>query len=196
MVTLGKAGTLHDRRLVSARLHQDEDAVKALFNEIAPTQKERRGGYTRIVRLGQRNGDAAQMVILEFVDVPMPEAEAAPETAAAAPATNAAAAADGKAADAAAPAAGVDGKAKDEKAGDHLNLKVKSQDGNEIYFKVKKTTQFRKVMIAYCRKVGADVDAVRFLFDGTRIRPDQTPAELEMEDEDEIDAMVSQTGGF
>jgi len=88
-----------------------------------------------------------------------------------------------------------DAKVKDDKSSDHLNLKVKSQDGNEIYFKVKKTTQFRKVMTAYCRKVGADQDSVRFLFDGTRIRPDQTPAELEMEDEDEIDAMVSQTGG-
>jgi large subunit ribosomal protein L17 len=74
MITLGKAGTLHDRRLASARLHQDEAAVKALFNEIAPTQKERRGGYTRIVRLGQRQGDAAQLAILEFVDVPLPEA--------------------------------------------------------------------------------------------------------------------------
>jgi large subunit ribosomal protein L17 len=73
IITLGKAGTLHDRRLASARLHQDEEAVKALFNEIAPTQKERRGGYTRIVRLGQRQGDAAQLAILEFVDVPLPE---------------------------------------------------------------------------------------------------------------------------
>src|ERR1700679_2295997 len=73
MVTLGKAGTLHDRRLASARLHQDEEAIKILFNEIAPTQKERRGGYTRIVRLGQRQGDAAQTAILEFVDVPVPE---------------------------------------------------------------------------------------------------------------------------
>jgi large subunit ribosomal protein L17 len=82
MITLGKAGTLHDRRLASARLHQDEEAVKALFNDIAPTQKERRGGYTRIVRLGPRQGDAAKMVILEFVDVPLPEA--APEAASAA----------------------------------------------------------------------------------------------------------------
>jgi large subunit ribosomal protein L17 len=81
MITLGKAGTLHDRRLASARLHQDEEAVKALFNDIAPTQKERRGGYTRIVRLGQRQGDAAQLAILEFVDVPLPEA--APEPVAA-----------------------------------------------------------------------------------------------------------------
>ena len=74
MVTLGKAGTLHDRRLASARLHQDETAIKVLFNEIAPTQKERRGGYTRIVRLGQRQGDAAKLAILEFVDAPLPEA--------------------------------------------------------------------------------------------------------------------------
>jgi large subunit ribosomal protein L17 len=81
MITLGKAGTLHDRRLASARLHQDEAAVKALFNEIAPTQKERRGGYTRIVRLKQRQGDAAEMVILEFVDVPLPETAAAPAAA-------------------------------------------------------------------------------------------------------------------
>ena len=83
MITLGKAGTLHDRRLASARLHQDEEAVKALFNDIAPTQKERRGGYTRIVRLGQRQGDAAKMVILEFVDVPQPETEVETATAAA-----------------------------------------------------------------------------------------------------------------
>ena len=76
MVTLGKGGTLHDRRLASARLHQDEAAIKILFNDIAPTQKERRGGYARIIRLGQRQGDAAQQAILEFVDVPVPEAPA------------------------------------------------------------------------------------------------------------------------
>ena len=70
MVTLGKRGTIHDRRLASARLHQ-EDAVKILFNEIAPIQKERRGGYTRIVRLNQRQGDAAERAILEWVDMPL-----------------------------------------------------------------------------------------------------------------------------
>jgi len=76
MITLGISGTLHDRRLAAARLHQDEAAVKILFNEIAPTQKERHGGYTRIVKLGQRQGDAAQCAILEFVDVPVPETPA------------------------------------------------------------------------------------------------------------------------
>jgi large subunit ribosomal protein L17 len=83
MVTLGKSGSLHDRRLASARLHQ-ADAVKILFTEIAPAQKERRGGYTRIVKLGQRQGDAGQLAILEWVDVPVAEtpapAEKAPET--------------------------------------------------------------------------------------------------------------------
>src|SRR6201993_1833644 len=73
MVTLGKSGTIHDRRLASARLHQ-EDAVKILFTEIAPSQKERRGGYTRIVKLGQQQGDSSQKAILEGVDLPLPEA--------------------------------------------------------------------------------------------------------------------------
>jgi len=70
MVTLGKHGTLHDRRLAVARLHQ-EDAVKILFTEIAPAQKDRRGGYTRIIRLDQRQGDAGQRAILEWVDMPI-----------------------------------------------------------------------------------------------------------------------------
>src|SRR6185369_12570138 len=90
MVTLGKSGTVHDRRLASSRLHQ-EDAVKVLFDEIAPAQKDRNGGYTRIVKLGgvtgryraQRQGDAAEMAILEWVDMPVvveePKAEAPAE---------------------------------------------------------------------------------------------------------------------
>lgn len=75
MVTLGKRGTLHDRRLAAARLHQ-EDAVKTLFADIAPTFKDRPGGYTRIIRLNQRQGDAAQLAILEWVEefaAPEPE---------------------------------------------------------------------------------------------------------------------------
>src|SRR5688572_20311164 len=73
MVTLGKGGTLHDRRLAAARLHQ-EDAVKILFNEIAPSQKTRNGGYTRIVKLQRRQGDAAEVAILEWVDLGAVEA--------------------------------------------------------------------------------------------------------------------------
>jgi len=77
----------------------------------------------------------------------------------------------------------------------HLNLKVKSQDGNEVYFKVKKTTQLGKLMNAYCSRVGKDMSTVRFLFDGERIQNEATPEQLDMEDEDEIDAMVEQHGG-
>ena len=80
MVTLGKSGTIHDRRLAAARLHQ-EDAVKILFNEIAPASKDRRGGYTRIVKLLRRQGDAAEEAILEWVDtVGAAPAEAEPAT--------------------------------------------------------------------------------------------------------------------
>lgn len=81
MVTLGKSGTIHDRRLAAARLHQ-EDVVKILFNEIAPTQKSRPGGYTRIIKLHPRQGDAAQEVILEFVDLTGGQVEAKPAEAA------------------------------------------------------------------------------------------------------------------
>src|SRR5678816_63996 len=69
MVTLGKSGTIHDRRLAAARLHQEEDAVKILFNEIAPSQKTRNGGYTRIIKLHKRQGDAAEEAILEWTDL-------------------------------------------------------------------------------------------------------------------------------
>jgi large subunit ribosomal protein L17 len=75
MVTLGKSGTISDRRLAVARLHQ-EDAAKILFTEIAPTFKERRGGYTRIIRLQERQGDASQLAILEWVDLPVTAAPA------------------------------------------------------------------------------------------------------------------------
>ncbi len=69
LVTLGKKNTVHSRRLVAARLHQ-EDATKILFNEIAPAQKNRNGGYLRIVKMHQRQGDASQLAILEFIDLP------------------------------------------------------------------------------------------------------------------------------
>jgi len=91
MVTLGKRGTLHHRRLAVARLHQ-EAAVKELFDAIAPAHKERRGGYTRILRLNERQGDAAQLAILEWVELPLAE-EQAPVEAAATPETKSEAAA-------------------------------------------------------------------------------------------------------
>ena len=67
MVTLGKKGSLHARRTAFAVLRQ-KDAVKKLFDEIAPRTADRHGGYTRIVRLGQRKSDAAPIAYLEWVD--------------------------------------------------------------------------------------------------------------------------------
>lgn len=71
MVTLGKAGTLAARRQAVSKLKQ-EDAVKVLFEEIAPGFATREGGYTRITKLGQRMSDASEMVILEWVEAGEP----------------------------------------------------------------------------------------------------------------------------
>jgi large subunit ribosomal protein L17 len=96
IVTLGKRATLQSRRLVAARLHthgstvqltkeerkkwrQNDDILRILFEDIAPAFKERNGGYTRIVKMEQRQGDAAPRAILEWVDY-TPPAPAAEET--------------------------------------------------------------------------------------------------------------------
>jgi large subunit ribosomal protein L17 len=67
MITLGKRGDLHARRLALAEL-RSQDVVHLLFAEVAPRFAERPGGYTRIVKLGPRLGDAAELVYLELVD--------------------------------------------------------------------------------------------------------------------------------
>ncbi|MCX7915207.1 MAG: 50S ribosomal protein L17 [Verrucomicrobiae bacterium] len=71
MVTLAKAGTLHDRRQALAFLRQKK-AVKKLFAEIAPQHADRRGGYTRIIRVGRRKGDAAELAIIEWTGTTTP----------------------------------------------------------------------------------------------------------------------------
>src|SRR4051812_44355566 len=93
MVTLGKKGTLHARRTALSYLHHNEDAVSKLFTEVAPRAATRQGGYTRIIKLGQRNSDAAPMAFLEWVDgVEVVEAKPEPAKKAAKPkATKAAA---------------------------------------------------------------------------------------------------------
>jgi len=77
-----------------------------------------------------------------------------------------------------------------------INLRVVSQDGNEVYFKIKKQTPLRKLMDAYCQRQAIDSNSIRFLYDGQRIQAEQTPKELDMEDNDIIDAVLQQTGGF
>lgn len=66
MITLGKRGDLHARRQALAYIY-DEDVVTELFAEIAPKYADRDGGYTRVLKLGPRRGDAAEMAILELV---------------------------------------------------------------------------------------------------------------------------------
>ncbi len=70
MVTLGKKGSLHARRTALATLRQ-ADAVKKLFSDIAPRAAERNGGYTRIIKLGQRKSDSAPVALIEWVDAPL-----------------------------------------------------------------------------------------------------------------------------
>ena len=100
ILTLGKKGTVHARRMVAAKLRQqprshfkgtktvkgktirdewrqNEDVIRILFEDLAPLFKERTGGYTRIVKLNQRQGDAAQVAILEWVEIPAPVAAVA-----------------------------------------------------------------------------------------------------------------------
>ena len=66
MITIAKNPTLANKRLVSAFVTK-EDVSKKLFDEIAPTYADRKGGYTRIIKTGARRGDAAEMAIIELV---------------------------------------------------------------------------------------------------------------------------------
>ena len=90
MVSLGKRGTIHARRLAASRLKynsrrmlpskaevakaRQHDVIRVLFDEIAPAYKDRPGGYTRIIKMHQRQGDAAALAILEWVDLSVPAA--------------------------------------------------------------------------------------------------------------------------
>jgi large subunit ribosomal protein L17 len=67
IITWGKRGDVHSRRLALAELG-DQALVKKVFDDIAPRAADRDGGYTRILKLGPRKGDAAPMVIIELVD--------------------------------------------------------------------------------------------------------------------------------
>ena len=66
MITIGKKNDLHSRRQVLAYVTK-EDVAKKLFDEISPKYAERNGGYTRIIKIGPRRGDAAEMAIIQLV---------------------------------------------------------------------------------------------------------------------------------
>lgn len=85
LITIAKRGTVkaevtnnaqvgvHARRLAASRLGNDRVLVQKLFDELAPRYADRPGGYTRILKLGPRKGDNAEMVLLELVDRPAAE---------------------------------------------------------------------------------------------------------------------------
>lgn len=70
MITMAKKGTLAGNRQVSSRLYSN-DVARKLVEEIAPKYQDRNGGYTRVLKLGPRRGDGAEMAILELVDEPV-----------------------------------------------------------------------------------------------------------------------------
>ncbi len=74
LITRSKVDTVHNRR-IAAKFIQDEKILNKLFTELGPRMKDRKGGYTRILKIGFRQGDAADMVILELVDYKLPAEE-------------------------------------------------------------------------------------------------------------------------
>ena len=69
------------------------------------------------------------------------------------------------------------------------------QTGEETYFKIKKSTKMQKVFDTYAQRKGVQASSLRFLLDGDRIQPDATPKQLELDDQDQIDCMLEQSGG-
>jgi len=79
-------------------------------------------------------------------------------------------------------------------ANEHLNIKV-TDGNNEVFFKIKRSTQLKKLMDAFCERQGKSRNTVRFLFDGSRVQPDDTPDLLDMQDGDTLEVHQEQIGG-
>lgn len=75
---------------------------------------------------------------------------------------------------------------------EHVTIRVIDQSGNEVHFKIKKTTPFSKLMDAFCVRQGVERSRVRFLYDGERVDDKHTPLFHKMEDGDVVDAVVQQ----
>ncbi|KAI0738217.1 ubiquitin-like protein [Daedaleopsis nitida] len=80
------------------------------------------------------------------------------------------------------PGASQEAQPKMEEANAPINIKVVTQTGEEVFFKIKRNTKLSKLQGAYANKVGKDVSSIRFLYDGQRINDDDTPSSLEMDD--------------
>ncbi|CAL3963606.1 hypothetical protein PZA11_001174 [Diplocarpon coronariae] len=79
-------------------------------------------------------------------------------------------------------------------ASEHLNIKV-TDNNNEVFFKIKRTTQLKKLMDAFCERQGKALTSVRFLFDGSRVQPTDSPETLDMADGDTLEVHQEQIGG-
>lgn len=79
-------------------------------------------------------------------------------------------------------------------AAEHLNIKV-TDNNNEVFFKIKRSTKLEKLMNAFCERQGKTMNSVRFLFDGQRVQPTDTPDSLEMADGDTLEVHQEQVGG-
>ncbi|KAJ8108771.1 hypothetical protein OPT61_g7940 [Boeremia exigua] len=77
---------------------------------------------------------------------------------------------------------------------EHLNIKV-TDNNNEVFFKIKRTTQLGKLMNAFCDRQGKNIQSVRFLFEGTRVGPTDNPDTLDMQDGDTLEVHQEQIGG-
>ena len=83
----------------------------------------------------------------------------------------------------------------DAKSSEAIQIKIRDQNGADVHFKVKLTTKLTKVFAAYAERKGISEGAIRFLFDGDRVRGEQTVKEIEIADGDLIDAQLMQEGG-
>ncbi|MCJ1450385.1 hypothetical protein MMC28_000716 [Mycoblastus sanguinarius] len=82
----------------------------------------------------------------------------------------------------------------EEPKSEHLNIKV-TDNNNEVFFKIKRTTALSKLMNAFCERQGKSPQSVRFLFDGSRVNPTDSPDSLDMADGDTLEVHQEQIGG-
>ncbi|KAI4152226.1 MAG: hypothetical protein Q9185_004127 [Variospora sp. 1 TL-2023] len=89
---------------------------------------------------------------------------------------------------------GAGGNAEEPPKTEHLNIKV-TDNNNEVFFKIKRSTALKKLMDAFCDRQGKNPNSVRFFFDGTRVNPTDSPDSLEMSDGDMLEVHQEQIGG-